>query len=185
MLNKTIDELRAGGKSESGVGKPDVSIELPLEAYIPDRYIPDTKDKINVYQKLSSVNSIDLLEEFQEDLIVEYGHLHKCVSNLFQILRIKILAKHAGLLNIKSIPMGNAGRQIILHMGDSITAEQIMNLLKHNSHWLISGEALKIDMKKLGFNWFEQLRQNIEYLLPKDFKHSENHSGKKSNASTI
>jgi len=170
MLNKTIEELRAGETGEQGEQGLDVSIELPLEAFIPDNYIPDTKDKINTYQKLSSVNNLKLLEEFREDLITEYGHFPKQVSNLFQILQIKILAKTAGLSNIKSIPMGDAGRQIIFHMNASVTAEQIMNLLKHNPKWLISGEKLKIDIKHLGFNWSEKLKENVKLLVPKSKK---------------
>ena len=167
MLNKTIDELRAGKTTVAGDYRQDVSIELPMEAYIPDSYIPDTKDKINAYQKLSSVGNLELLEEFREDVITEYGHFPPQVGNLFQILQIKILAKMAGLINIKSIPMGNAGRQIIMHMSTSVTAEQIMNLLKFNTKWLISGDKLKIDLKTLGFNWSEKLKENVKLLLPK------------------
>ena len=167
MLNKTIEEMKSGIEA-SGTETPiDVSIELPLEAYIPDTYIPDTKEKINVYQKLSSVDNLELLEEFKEDLVATYGHLDQRVSNLFQVLEIKILAKKAKLINIKSIPMGNAGRQVILHMSDGVTAEQIMNLLKYNTKWLISGDKLKIDLKELGFNWATKLRDNIQLLIPK------------------
>ncbi|MBN2087428.1 transcription-repair coupling factor [Candidatus Peregrinibacteria bacterium] len=168
MLNKTIDEMRAGQKTSVGEYRQDVSIELPMEAYIPDSFIPDTKDKINAYQKLSSVGSLELLEEFREDLITEYGHFPVQVGNLFQILQIKILAKMAGLINIKSIPMGNAGRQIVMHMSTSVTAEQIMNLLKFNTKWLISGDKLKIDLKNLGFNWSEKLKENVKLLVPKN-----------------
>ncbi len=167
MLNKTIEELKAGKTVDGEHEIQDISIELPLPAYIPDTFIPETKDKINVYQKLSSVDDIELLDELKEDLITEYGHFPKEVSNLFQILEIKIYAKQVGLTNIKSIPMGNAGRQIILHMSNAVTAEQIMNMLKYNPKWLISGEKLKIDMKELGFNWLEKLKENVQLLLPK------------------
>ncbi|MFH0837986.1 MAG: transcription-repair coupling factor, partial [Patescibacteria group bacterium] len=166
MLNKTIEELKAGKVSVEESNIQDISIELPLPAYIPDTFIPDTKDKINVYQKLSSVDNIELLNELKEDLMTEYGHFPKEVSNLLQILEIKIYAKQAGLVNVKSIPMGNAGRQIILHMSNAVTAEQIMNMLKYNPKWLISGEKLKIDMKELGFNWPEKLKENVQLLLP-------------------
>ncbi|MFC1732431.1 transcription-repair coupling factor [candidate division KSB1 bacterium] len=165
MLNKTIEELRAGGKGAGKEEKAEVSIELPLEAYIPDKYIPDTKDKINAYQKLSSVGSMKLLEEFREDLIAEYGQFHKQVSNLFKILQIKILAKMAGIINVKAVTMGNAGKQIVLHLGPSVTAEPIVNLLKYNPKWLISGDRLKIDIKNLGFNWAEGLKDNIKQLI--------------------
>ena len=166
MLNKTIEELRAGKMVSEDQPIQDISIELPLTAYIPDTYIPNTKDKINTYQKLSSVDNISLLQEFKDDLLAEYGVLPKEVTHLFQILEIKIHAKAAGLINVKSIPMGK-GREIILHMSPNITAEQIMNLLKYNSKWLISGDKLKIDLKELGFNWPEKLKENIQLLLPK------------------
>jgi transcription-repair coupling factor (superfamily II helicase) len=177
MLNKAIDEMRTGKAETADEYRPDVSIELPMEAYIPDSYIPNTKDKINAYQKLSSVDNLELLEEFREDLIAEYGHFPVQVSNLFQILQIKILAKAAGLTNIKSIPMGNAGRQIILHMGAKVTAEQIMNLLKDNPKWLISGDKLKIDLKNLGFNWSEKLKENIRLMIPGKTT-GDNHAGR-------
>lgn len=166
MLNKTIEEMKAGKAPTEEHKLQEISIELPLPAYIPDTFIPDTKDKINVYQKLSAVDDIDLLGELQDDLIAEYGHFPHQVRNLFQILEIKLHAKRAGLINVKSIPMGNAGRQIILHMSNSVTAEQIMNMLKYNPKWLISGDKLKIDMKELGFNWPEKLKENIQLLLP-------------------
>ncbi|PIZ71172.1 transcription-repair coupling factor [Candidatus Peregrinibacteria bacterium CG_4_10_14_0_2_um_filter_43_11] len=166
MLNKTIEEMHAGRATTECNERIDVSIEIPLEAYIPDKYIPDTKDKVNVYQKLSSVDNMEILAEFQDDLIAEYGNFPKQVNNLFQILHVKMLAQAAGITNIKTIPTDHGGRQIILHMGATVTAEQIMNLLKHNSQWLISGENLKIDMKELGFNWVEGLRENMQRLAP-------------------
>jgi transcription-repair coupling factor (superfamily II helicase) len=165
MLNKTIEDLEAGKSATAKEEKPDVSIELPLEAYIPDKYVPDTKDKINIYQKLSSVDTLELLEEFREDLIAEYGYFHKQVSNLFQILQIKILAKMAGITNVKAVGMGNAGKQIVLSLGSSVTAEPIVNLLKYNPRWLISGDKLKIDIKQLGFNWTEGLKEDIKHLI--------------------
>lgn len=167
MLHKMIDEIQAGKGREVKEEQADVSIELPLEAYIPDKYIPDTKDKINVYQKLSSVDDLKLLEEFREDLIAEYGHFHRQVSNLFQILQIKILAKMAGLVNVKALAMGNAGKQIVLHLSSSVTAEPVVNLLKHYPNWLISGDKLKIDIKNLGFNWTEGLKESIKHLIVK------------------
>jgi len=165
MLNKTIEEIKAGIGAGEEEKKPDVTIELPLEAYIPDKYIPDTKDKINVYQKLASVDGLELLDEFREDLVAEYGLFHKQVSNLFKMLEIKILAKKAGILSVKAVTLGNAGKQIVLQVGPSVTAEPIVHLLKYNPKWLISGDKLKIDLKELGFNWPMVLEENIRQLI--------------------
>ncbi len=170
MLNKTIEEMREGRLPTDGEEKPDVSIEIPLEAYIPDKYIPDTKDKINAYQKLSSVDTQELLEELRNDLMTEYGHFPAPVANLFQVLGIKLYARQANITNIKTIPLTGGSRQIILHMGPGMSAPQIIALLKHNSRWLVSGETLKIDIKHLGFNWSEGLKENMKHLVP--VKHS-------------
>ncbi len=168
MLNKAIEELAAGRSITEEDKKVDVVIELPLEAYIPDKYIPDTKDKINVYQKLSSVDNLALLDEFHEDLVAEYGMFPKQVGNLFKVLEIKILAKMAGVISVKAVTLGSAGKQILLQVGASVTAEPIVNLLKYNPKWLISGDKLKIDIKALGFNWTTALEENIRKLiLPK------------------
>ncbi|MBI5421655.1 transcription-repair coupling factor [Candidatus Peregrinibacteria bacterium] len=165
MLNKTIEELEAGRSITDEEKKIDVVIELPLEAYIPDKYIPDTKDKINVYQKLSSVDSLALLEEFREDLVAEYGQFPKQVGNLFKVLEIKILAKLAGIVAVKAVTLGSAGKQIVLQVSNSVTAEPIVNLLKYNPKWIISGDKLKIDLKELGFNWPMVLEENIRKLI--------------------
>lgn len=173
MLNKTIEELKAGRSITDEEKKIDVSIELPLEAYIPDKYIPDTKDKINVYQKLSSVDNLQLLSEFRDDLVAEYGAFHKQVSNLFKILEIKILAKMAGIVMVKAITLGAAGKQVVLQVSPTMTAEPIVNLLKYNPKWMISGDKLKIDMKSLGFNWPSALEENIRKMIvekPKEMK---------------
>lgn len=165
MLNKTIENMKAGIDSDEKTTPTEVSIDLPLEAYIPDKYIPDTKDKINVYQRLSSVDNLELLAEFREDLLAEYGVFHKQVSNLFHVLQVKIWAKKAGLISVKASIMNNGGKQIILHLSPAIKAEPIVNLLHHNPKWLVSGDKLKIDIKELGFNWVEGLKENIRHLI--------------------
>ena len=81
------------------------------------------------------------------------------------MLEIKILAKKAGIIGIKAVTLGGAGKQIVLHVGPSVTAEPIINLLKYNHRWLISGDKIKIDLKELGFNWPTVLEENIRHLI--------------------
>ena len=91
MLNKTVEEMKSGKYAGGGPTEKEetVSIEIPLAAYIPNKYIPDTKDKINVYQKLSSVDDLELLNELREDLLTEYGKFPRQVNNLFKVLLFK------------------------------------------------------------------------------------------------
>lgn len=164
MLNKAVEDLKAG-KFVEGEEVQDVSIELPIPAFIPDTYIVNSKDKINVYQKLSSADNFEYLAEIEEELIEDYGKLPDEVLNLFKLLQIKILAKQANLINVRAENMHlNRGRKIVLHMSNKVKPENIMNLLNFNPKWQISGTRLLIDVADLGMHWTDVLRENIKQL---------------------
>lgn len=164
MLNKAVDDLKAG-KTTREEGPEDVSIELPLSAYIPDTYIMSSRDKINAYQKLSAADTMEYLTEIREDLLEEYGKMPLEVLNLFRMLGLKILAKKAHLVSIKSETVfGGKSKEIALHMSNLVRPENIMNLLEYNGKWYISGTRLRIRIEDMGLHWFDELRESISRL---------------------
>jgi transcription-repair coupling factor (superfamily II helicase) len=166
MLNKAVEDLKAGRlAAEKEEEAPEVSIELPVTAFIPDDYIVNAKDKINTYQKLSSADNLKYLKELNEEIVREYGRLPHQVQNLFRVLELKIAAKKAGLTNIKAENIHMAhGKQIVLTMSKKVKPENIMNLLEYNPKWTISGTKLKIDIEELGVHWFNELKENVKKL---------------------
>lgn len=166
MLNKAVEDLKAGKLTQHGEeGPEDVSIELPLTAYIPDNYIVSPKEKINVYQKLSSVDNMEYLEEIREELIEDYGKLPQEVSNLFHVIEFKILAKKAGIAAVKAESVYlSKGKEIVLLMSGRVKPENIMNLLEHNPKWMISGNKLRIKIEDLTTQWIEMLKSCLEWL---------------------
>lgn len=166
MLNKAVEDLEAGKTGADGEEIQEVSIELPINAFIPDNYIVSSKDKIGVYQKLSSADNFEYLKEVEEDVEEEYGRMPNEVANLFRVIEIKILAKKANLINIKSenIATGKGGKMVVMTMSDLVKPENIVNLLDHNDKWQISGNKLKVPMEELGPHWFTQLLGSVEAL---------------------
>ncbi len=171
MLNKAVEDLKAGRIIEGEEEISDVSIELPVPAYIPDFYIPNSKEKINTYQKLSSVDDKKHLEEIRHEVVEDFGKMPMEVNNLFKIIELKIDAKIAGLLNVKSevVPMSK-DKEIVLHMSKKVRPANIINLLEYNSKWQIVGARLRINIKELGTNWFKELQVCIQ-RLGKEAKH--------------
>lgn len=165
MLNKAVEDLKAGRVMEGEEEVTDVSVDLPLPAYIPGSYISDSKEKINGYQKLSAADSFEYLEEIRKDFVDDYGKMPMEVSNLFKIIELKIWAKKAGVVNIKSemVPMSKE-REIVVHMTGRVKPGNIVNLLEHNGSWKIVGSRLRINMKDLGLNWFDGVLSSIEAL---------------------
>ena len=168
MLNKAVDDLRSGRTEESDEIQ-EVSIELPINAYIPDYFIPVSKDKISYYQKLSGANDISYLQEIKEDMQDEYGRLPNEVHNLLQVIELKIHAKAANLLNVKSqdSSISTKGKQIVLTISDKVKPTNIISLLNHNEKWVISGNKLRINLEHLGAHWFQELINSVEALSKK------------------
>lgn len=168
MLNKAVEDLKAGRISAGEEQVEDVSIELPIPAYIPDGYIPEPKDKINAYQRLSSADTRQYLDEVRKDLIEEYGKMPKEVANLFKIIELKMVAKKAGLLNVKAetVPMSQE-KEIVLHMSGNVKPANIVNLLEYNSGWQITGSRLRINVKELGYDWLVELFNCVDKLSEK------------------
>ncbi|MBD3270217.1 DEAD/DEAH box helicase, partial [Candidatus Peregrinibacteria bacterium] len=164
MLNKAVEDLKAGRVMREEEPE-DVSVELPVTAYIPDKYINNVKEKISVYQRLSGADNFEYLNEIKEDLIDEYGSIPVEVSSLFNVIELKILAKMAGVVGIKaeSVYM-TKDKEIILHLSDQVKPENIMSLLEYNPKWMIAGNKLKIKHKDLGFQWEEALKTNLKKL---------------------
>ena len=165
MLNKAVDDLKTGRVLEGEEEIADVSVELPLHAYIPSSYIPDSKDKINEYQRLSGADSLEYLEEIRQDFIDDYGQIPYEVSNLFKVIRLKLLAKQAGIINIKSEAVAmSKDKEIVLYMSKKVRPANIVNLLEHCPGWKIVGTRLRINMKGLGEEWLHGLEKSLEDL---------------------
>jgi transcription-repair coupling factor (superfamily II helicase) len=166
MLNQAVEDMKRGKKREEGDNKvADVTIEVPLPAYIPDEYIVSSKEKIGVYQRLSSADTQEYLTELKQELIEDHGKMPEEVTNLFRVLEVKMDAKNAGISNVKAENVhSQKDRQIVLTMTESVKPENIMALLQHCPSWLISGTKLKISFTDLGVNWVEGLRKSLQAL---------------------
>ncbi len=168
MLKKAVDDLKEGRKGDhlkEAEENEEVTIELPLNAYIPDNYILSSKEKISVYQKLSNADTKTYLDELQNDTVEEYGKMPKEVLNLFTVLHLKILAKEAGIVNVKAENIHKKEKQeIVLQMGSKVKPENIVNMLNYNQYWRITGTRLRIKTAELGNDWVKGLEESLKAL---------------------
>ncbi|MBI4232663.1 transcription-repair coupling factor, partial [Candidatus Peregrinibacteria bacterium] len=162
MLNKAVEDLKAGRVMEGEEEIEDVSIELPIPSYIPDSYIPEAGDKIGAYQKLSSADTLEYLDEIRKEMVEDYGKMPAEVGNLFKIIELKIIAKKAGIVNVKAetVPMSKE-KEIVLHMSGRVKPANIVNMLEQNAKWQIVGSRLKINVGDLGKDWVLGLKSDL------------------------
>ncbi|MFH1670439.1 MAG: transcription-repair coupling factor [Patescibacteria group bacterium] len=174
MLKAAVEEIKAGRKGEAEE-EINVEILLPVEAMIPSFYITDPQEKISVYQKLAGSEDEEILKEFEDDLEEEYGKLSEQVENLFAVLRLKMACRHAGVVRVKE-ESGNKkdSVEIVLTLSPRVTAKEIMELLKVNPQWRVSGNTLRIEhgaiVRKSGEKankWLKELTNEVESMVKK------------------
>jgi transcription-repair coupling factor (superfamily II helicase) len=97
LLAEAIQELQ-GKKAEAPV--PVVTIDLPVDAYIPDEYINDRALKMNFYQRLANLTTPEQVEAMQAELHDRFGPLLPPVENLLKLIALKVEAGEMGFESI-------------------------------------------------------------------------------------
>ena len=108
MLEETIAKIKSGELQGLSAIDDDWSPQLNLgvPVMIPESYIPDLDIRLGLYRRLSSLGTKVELEGFAAELIDRFGPLPKEVNTLMLIVRIKAMAKRAGISRLDAGPKG-------------------------------------------------------------------------------
>ncbi|WP_010649005.1 transcription-repair coupling factor [Oceanobacillus massiliensis] len=92
MLTDAIDARKAGKDIEE-ITPFEPELTLNLDAYIPDEYIKDEKQKIDIYKQFQGMSLKQDIEELKDELIDRFGDYPTEVNNLFTVTSLKMHAK--------------------------------------------------------------------------------------------
>lgn len=98
MLKEAIEERQTDTPKEKPI---DVEIDLQVDAYLPQDYIMDGRQKIDMYKRFRSLTSLQDLEELQEEMIDRFGEYPIEVGYLFSIAKLKVFAIQERVESIK------------------------------------------------------------------------------------
>ncbi len=80
----------------------DIQIDLNVTSYIPDEYIADANQKIEIYQKIALCKNEKDIQDITDEIIDRFGDMPPELENLIAISRIKCLAKKMKISKIAS-----------------------------------------------------------------------------------
>ncbi|WP_018934283.1 transcription-repair coupling factor [Gracilibacillus lacisalsi] len=92
MLNEAV-EAKKQGKAVEEVQPFEVELDLKIDAYIPDQYIPDEKQKIDMYKRFQAIYSQEDVHDLRDELIDRFGDYPEEVENLFHVSTLKMMSK--------------------------------------------------------------------------------------------
>ena len=101
MYNRLLNEVVKETKGEKVEEEEDITIDIKLSAYIPENYIEDESQKIEIYQDIANCEDNKAVNDVVDEIIDRYGEMPKEVKNLIEIAKIKILCKDANVIKLK------------------------------------------------------------------------------------
>jgi transcription-repair coupling factor (superfamily II helicase) len=105
LLEQAVQEI----KGEQLPPRIDPEIHLRLEAFIPEGYVPDPQQRMNLYKRLSRASQGSEIDEIEEEIFDLYGKPPQEVSRLIQIMAVRLAMKESRILKLDY-----SGQELIL-----------------------------------------------------------------------
>ncbi|WP_075038296.1 transcription-repair coupling factor [Halobacillus dabanensis] len=99
MLKDAIEAKRQGKEPEN-IKPFQPELDMMLDAYIPDDYIADEKQKIDMYKVFQAIESVEDIHDLRDELIDRFGEYPQEVENLFRASSIRLQAKKARIESV-------------------------------------------------------------------------------------
>jgi transcription-repair coupling factor (superfamily II helicase) len=92
ILEDAVAELR--GEAIHRVRDPELTTDVP--GFLPDDYVPDTGQRLDLYKRLSGAEDDDELAALADEIADRYGPLPAEVRLLAELMAVKLYARRAG-----------------------------------------------------------------------------------------
>ncbi len=122
LLENALREAK-GDSPEIDSLEPEIN--LRIAALIPDTYMPDIRLRMAYYKAFSSIESLDDVDRFEEDLHDQFGPIPEPVRNLMGVMLIK---KHAKNLGIRDLTLGTKNLSLAFTEHTSLSPQAAINL---------------------------------------------------------
>ena len=129
MLETAVKEKQGIEPEPEPVNIP---VDITLDAYIPGTYITHEQSKIDIYKRLRKADSIEAIQDIEDELLDRFGDYPVEVERLLQLVRIKVYALLFGIYQVKE-----DSRHFHLHVSRNATEQ-------------IDGEKLFMDTAEYG-----------------------------------
>ena len=159
MYSKLLNEVVKEMKGEKVEEEHEVTIDINISSYIPEEYIENSSQKIEIYQDIANAKNEEDIQNIIDEIIDRYGEMPEEVNNLIEIARIKNMCKKANIVKLQQKPNG-----MIIYFKD-ITEESINKMIQKYRQKIkfSSGEKPYITLK-IDKNVIKEIKEFIESI---------------------
>jgi transcription-repair coupling factor (superfamily II helicase) len=101
LLAEAVEGQKASHEGRPPVvERPQAVLDLPLEAHLPDDYVPDEAQKLELYRRLARARSSADLAAFRQEVTDRFGPMPEPVVRLVEVAELRLDAESAGVSSI-------------------------------------------------------------------------------------
>jgi len=129
LLARAVAEVK--GEEVEEIVLP--SVDLPIDAYIPQDYMPTEAHRILFYKKMAAVKSKDDVQAVQDEMEDRFGDPPRAVWNMLAVIRLRLRCRELGIASI-----GTFRNQIRVNFSPDVRIDQDIcrELARtHRRHW--------------------------------------------------
>ncbi len=124
LLDEAVLEISTGEKNPDS----DIFIDLKYDGFIPDDYIADEKQKIEVYKRIAGAISEEEIDVIQQELFDRFGPMPPIINNLLKLSEVKVIAK-----KLKVVSIIQKGKDVVIEFNKHsvVRPERLIVLVQH------------------------------------------------------
>jgi transcription-repair coupling factor (superfamily II helicase) len=165
LLHRAVQEVKTGVKEAPIL---DVTIDVPLAAYLPANYVREERERLQLYQYLASITDTKKLDEEMATVVHDHGDLPTQARNFFRLLHWKLLAAKARVLSLTTSGVRNKEIEqglLNLEFVDQPPYSKINQVLQRvNPAWQLKDNNIKITIGVLGKDWPQKIEETLKIL---------------------
>ncbi|MFN2114567.1 MAG: transcription-repair coupling factor [Anaerolineae bacterium] len=133
------------------------TVDLPLDAHLPEDYIAETSERTRLYRRMAAIDALDDVVDLERELADRFGAPPAPVSNLLVVLRLRVLAHLAGARSI-----GSDGHRAVVWWPDDhdLSRGALMSALPPDSR--VGRHQLSLALDGAPSEWLSTLRGALE-----------------------
>jgi transcription-repair coupling factor (superfamily II helicase) len=135
----------------------EVSIDLPLDAYLPASYVADEQARLSLYTRLAALSDASKTGDVLLELRDRYGEPPEPALNLLYLVQLKLLAGSAGITRITA-----DGDQIVLQFaeGQRFDAEALRR--QFGPQLAVGRSQVRLSRTQAGARWLAILQEVVD-----------------------
>ena len=96
LLEEAVHQL----KHDKKIVRPEAGVEIGVTAIVPKQYIPNDRQRMDVYRRLTRCSDVETVHALQKDVTDAYGDPPRQAIVLFALTELRLLAGHFGIGSI-------------------------------------------------------------------------------------